>query len=941
MKRIIFSFILTFPIITFSQQLLKDIGSGNGNTEITAFESLENNSSTDSLAFVYQNGPNSPYYVGIIPSSLDTVYTVFSFNSYDFGKVITINHYKNHYFVLCHKDGQRKIYRFNSNGVSTLIDRRNELQFNAIQLKFIENSNGIMLSESFDSNSFLISINENQCCVNLLYTSPGLWSINTPTLIDNIVFFGAVHPSYGQELYRSDGTNSGTYLVKDITPGTAGSGASAFYKGHDGVIRFFARDDNVASGYKLFRTDGTTSGTQLVFNSINDFNNLTPSSKPIALWPYVFMSNSFGRYLSYNLTNNTLTDIFNKEISLLNHTYFNGKVYLIIQENIGNSIFKKELWQTDGTVAGTMLLKQLYSESSYSSSAQIWNNSSGFFIQIDNISSGEIKSQIAHWFSDGTTNGTKELINTNERIVSRSRKNTFGVISDHLVLNNHYKSNGFEWLKASAGPETITLINDHTKSIYSSNPRQFFNDASTVYFMASDNYNGRELWQTDGTKNGTQLKFDGILYDSHFTDGNSPQQGSNDFAAVDDGFFYVDYGSRKVAKFNRITNSSETLISNFNTHHGGLIQDDNSYIQPYFIPFKNGVLFSNYSFDTGIEPWFSDGTLGGTIRLGDLFNGNSSSQPTNFMPVNNNLAIFSTHSPIAFWKTDGTAGGTQLIENLPNHFSLLSNQKPMVRDNKAYFQVYNYTTNKYELIKVDQTSLTSLVGSGMDAQNPALKIGSSFYYKGINDTQRTIYELNASDQIIPIVTTTEYFSKIIDCKEGIYFTMPYNSSWWLYKLVGNTPTRIKEISTNYPEIYKLDNDRFMLSFTSFNLEKSINQRHFIFSDGTESGTKELWIYEGNSSINDHLFFKNSLYFNFTTETSGSELWKLDLSCPESINITESSAESSRFHSSSEILVNTQLESQTELVSEKRIEFMPGTLIYGALPIKAEIKVCDY
>jgi len=41
--------------------------------------------------------------------------------------------------------------------------------------------------------------------------------------LGNIVYFSANDGSSGSELWRSDGTAAGTYMVKDIQPGSAGS----------------------------------------------------------------------------------------------------------------------------------------------------------------------------------------------------------------------------------------------------------------------------------------------------------------------------------------------------------------------------------------------------------------------------------------------------------------------------------------------------------------------------------------------------------------------------------------------------------------------------------------------------------------------------------------------------------------------------------------------
>ena len=75
-----------------------------------------------------------------------------------------------------------------------------------------------------------------------------------------VLFFIANDGAHGDELWRSDGTASGTVLVKDIGPGNSVTGWLTRGVGHS--LLFSARTP--ALGEELWQSDGTPAGTRLV-----------------------------------------------------------------------------------------------------------------------------------------------------------------------------------------------------------------------------------------------------------------------------------------------------------------------------------------------------------------------------------------------------------------------------------------------------------------------------------------------------------------------------------------------------------------------------------------------------------------------------------------------------------------------------------------------------
>lgn len=138
----------------------------------------------------------------------------------------------------------------------------------------------------------------------------------------NVALFGYNDGVHGQELWRSDGTQAGTYLVKDLVEGPQSSRPRTFVQWRGNVYfttpaREDLRDPARSDPPQLWRTDGTPNGTQLVLN----------------LDTYVGPSED-------------VDDVWGDVVSLIA-----GRDKLFF--NIDNAGWSFTLWQSDGTAAGT------------------------------------------------------------------------------------------------------------------------------------------------------------------------------------------------------------------------------------------------------------------------------------------------------------------------------------------------------------------------------------------------------------------------------------------------------------------------------------------------------------------------------------------------------------------------------------------------------------
>jgi len=93
------------------------------------------------------------------------------------------------------------------------------------------------------------------------------------TAVGETFYFGADDGIHGDELWKSDGTSSGTVMVKDIYPGEDLSFPVELTA--VGETLYFSADDGI-HGHELWRSDGTSSGTVMVKDIYPGANSSSP-----------------------------------------------------------------------------------------------------------------------------------------------------------------------------------------------------------------------------------------------------------------------------------------------------------------------------------------------------------------------------------------------------------------------------------------------------------------------------------------------------------------------------------------------------------------------------------------------------------------------------------------------------------------------------------------
>jgi ELWxxDGT repeat protein len=544
-------------------------------------------------------------------------------------------------------------------------------------------------------------------------TLTGASTIGFTAFGSQIVYPGTT-PATGTELFLSDGTAMGTTLYADLWPGT-GSGAPAPTFRHGGLFYTNATDGSFATGnFELMVTDGTVAGTRWVKDIWPGASTSDPQGFFVLGGALFFVANE-GHATGIEIWTSDGTTAGTrlvKDINTVGNTAassspgamvrLGGKAFF--SANDGTNLF--ELWQTDGTAAGTTMLKDLNPIGS-GSPVNFTLAGDRFFFSANNGTNG-----VELWVSDGTNAGTVMLKDINPGSLSSSPANLL-FLNGRLYFSANDGSNGVEpWISDGTAAGTV-MLKDVNPGLASASPTLFTPFGGKVYFRATEATTGIEPYITDGTAAGTlQLRdcYPGASSSSplnatvsgnklffvatdgtattgtgtelYVTDGTPAgtlllevQPGTTSGATTTAGTL-VAYGGGVLFQGNNGTaaNGAELWISDGTTAGTAMIMDVNAGTassSPANMLVLNGrVVFSATTAATGNEPWATDGTLAGTVALGDFYPGTGSASPLGFAAAAGR-AFFTAFDGTAttgtgreLYLTDATPGGTKLVKDI-------------------------------------------------------------------------------------------------------------------------------------------------------------------------------------------------------------------------------------------------------------------------------------
>ena len=358
------------------------------------------------------------------------------------------------------------------------------------------------------------------------------------------LYFQASTNLTGNELWKTDGSFSGTNLVKDIWAGTRDSSPRGFFV-HNETVHFYAQN-SYTSNY-MWKTDGTASGT----------TTFTYSSGTLAVdQDWTEYNGSFYARLEFSSTGREVGKFDGSTVSLLvdltpgsnfgvpkmtnphSFTVHDGWLWFLGADGQGETC----LYRSNGTAAGTTALVC----DGASADLVVFKDELYFGRNADNKG-------LELWKTDGTVSGTSLVVDawvgTNGGLVGSSFIPTDDLLYFEAKTGTANADRGL-WVTDGTTAGSRLLRDGLWANLHHS---VVFEDV--VYFSPYDFSSGSTsfasgLWSTDGTSNGTV----------HYMGYGEDTQAASPALSNVNGMLYFRYSTGTAYAFGLMHNASGAIV---------------------------------------------------------------------------------------------------------------------------------------------------------------------------------------------------------------------------------------------------------------------------------------------------------------------------------------------------------------------------------------------
>jgi ELWxxDGT repeat protein len=321
---------------------------------------------------------------------------------------------------------------------------------------------------------------------------------------------------------------------------------------------------------------------------------------------------------------------------------YGGVVFFVVDDGIHGL----ELWRTDGTAAGTRILKDICPGACHGRPSQLTLSNGMLFFRVNDGAHGD-----ELWTTDGTAAGTRLVADVTPGLsgyvqsMMDAGDALYFVTDDGVHGNELWRTDG-----TTAGTYLVKDIEPGSGG----GVQLLAFAGGRLLFGGWDHLHGLEPWLSDGTEAGTVMLGDlnpGFASSLSFSfypigDAAPAPQGGFLFSASDGasnaGVWYTD-GTPEGTVFLTGAGSPQGMTA-----------------------FNGAIYFVASDADSGVELWKSDGTAAGTGVFRDLRPGADSSEPQELTVAGSRL-FFRANDGVhgaELWKSDGTMAGTVLVTDL-------------------------------------------------------------------------------------------------------------------------------------------------------------------------------------------------------------------------------------------------------------------------------------
>lgn len=670
-----------------------------------------------------------------------------------------------------------------------------------------------------------------------------------------VAFFTASGPSYSRALWVTDGTTRGTVLLK---ADGAWQKPAVLRGGDDVSVLFFAR--NLGGGWDLWKSDGTPAGTV----SLVQFGGSVPSAIAVDRGTAYFTANDSvhgtelwrsdgsveGTTVVSDIAPGAVSGVPSGAADLV---IIEGKVFFTaIDPAAETSVDIAALWISDGTAAGTRLVKGGYSYDGFAYHPAFGGRGMYFFAahHVD----GERGRQL--WRSDGTEAGTEVIASSDLRLPAPSIFVSEVPPTFELGGSVLFFSNDSLWRTDGTAAGTVPVRGDLTITGATKL-------ADRILFTACDDAFSCGLWRSDGTPAGTHIIADVDVDGTEFTPcSDTGQPMLPYFVNVGSrAYFWAEGGEAGRSLWSSDGTPSGTVVVNGGARHHGP-----------GAALGESILFAADDGNSGTELWISPG-IGTSTRLVRNVMPGTQGALSQVARVGNRIAFTAPDeecgSVLASINTRtreveiASDGGVFDVE--PTKSGMVREWLLFVRSNSFFTAVPQglYSTN-------GAAAATHLLSrASYTAIWPGRRAAYFGHQKGLYAIEPNGIDVRPVDSEVSVVDVAEFGDHLLFA--GQYPTTLWSSD---HTLSGSRPVAVFEGSNFVPDSLIASGRRAYFATT----EPTPNTITLWRTDGSEAGTVPLHSFPRVGTFDDlpraFVNLGSDVFFTSKDAEFGRELWRV-------------------------------------------------------------------